>query len=255
MTETVAGGTRRTALILGATSPIARAVADELGSRGFDLVLAGRAMEEIEALAADLRIRHGVVVVGRELDALSFDSHERFFEGCRATSGDTLYGVVLCLGYLGDQRVAEEDFREAKRILDTNFGAAVSLLNLAARQLEAKGGGFICALSSVAGDRGRQSNYIYGASKAGLTVYLQGLRNRLSRAGVRVVTIKPGFIDTRMTFGRPGVFLAASPESAGHSIVEAILGGKDVAYVPSFWRLLMAVIRVIPEKVFKRMQL
>ncbi|HEY3123583.1 MAG TPA: SDR family NAD(P)-dependent oxidoreductase, partial [Thermoanaerobaculia bacterium] len=150
---------------------------------------------------------------------------------------------------------AQVDFSEAKRILDTNLIAAVSIFNLLAEHLEARGEGFLCALSSVAGERGRQSNYLYGAAKAGLSTYLQGLRNRLDRSGVRVVTIKPGFVDTRMTFGRPGMFLVASPEKAGRQIVDAIVKGNDVRYVPGFWRPVMLAIRAIPERLFKRMRL
>jgi short-subunit dehydrogenase len=248
-------GARKTVLVLGATSAIARSVAEQLGKRGFDLILAGRDVQEIEALARDLEVRSGVRAVARRFDALSFDSHRSFLEECRAVSDDTLFGVVMCFGYLGDQKSAEHDFGEARRILETNFLAAVSVLNLAAQDLEGKGEGFLCALSSVAGDRGRQSNYLYGAAKAGLTVYLQGLRNRLSRSGVRVITIKPGFVDTQMTFGRPGLFLVTSPEAAARQIVGAILGGKDVRYVPGFWRLIMIAVRAIPERIFKRMKL
>ena len=144
---------------------------------------------------------------------------------------------------------------ETKRILDTNLLGAASILGLLANHFEAKQRGFLCAISSVAGDRGRQSNYVYGAAKAGLTVFLQGLRNRLFRSGVRVITIKAGFVDTRMTFGRPGMFLVASPERAGRAIVRAISQGRDVAYVPGFWRAVMLLIRAIPEQVFKRLRL
>lgn len=246
---------KRTVVVLGATSAIARSIAEHLGQRGFELILAGRDRDEIETLARDLGLRCGVKVTARPFDALAFETHRDFFDGCRVASEDTLFGVVLCFGYLGDQARALEDFREARQILDTNFLAAVSALNVSAKLLEEKGEGFLCALSSVAGDRGRRSNYFYGAAKAGLTAYLQGLRNRLSASGVRVITIKPGFVDTQMTFGRPGMFLVASPEAAARRIVAAIEGGRDVSYVPGFWRPVMLAIRAIPEKVFKRMKL
>jgi short-subunit dehydrogenase len=246
---------RPTVLVLGATSAIARAIAGELAARGFDLVLAGRDAPEVEILAADLRLRHRVRADARPFDALAFETHGAFVEDCVAAAPDGLFGVVLCFGYLGDQARAESDFEEARRILDTNFVAAVSVLNPIARELESRRRGFIAAISSVAGDRGRQSNYLYGAAKAGLTVYLQGLRNRLSRSGVRVVTIKPGFVDTAMTFGRPGMFLVASPEDAGRRIARAVLGGKDVSYVPGFWRYVMLGIRAVPERLFKRLRL
>jgi short-subunit dehydrogenase len=245
----------RTVLILGAASAIARAVADELARRGFDLQLAGRDSEELDSLATDLRLRHGVRAEARPFDATAPDTHAAFLEACREASEDSLSGAVLCFGYLGDQSVAQKDPAEAKRIFDTNLLGAVSILSLLANHLEEKGGGFLCALSSVAGDRGRQSNYMYGAAKAGLTVFLQGLRNRLSRSGVRVITIKPGFVDTQMTYGRSGLFLVASPRAAAREIVQAILKEKDQAYVPRFWRLVMLLIRLIPEKIFKRLKL
>ena len=246
---------RKTVLILGATSAIARAVASELARRGFDLLLAGRDVSELETMAGDLRIRYGGNVAARPFDALAFETHKPFFEDCLAASAGTLQGVVLCFGYLGDQASAQTDFRQARKILDTNLVAAVSILNVIANDFEAKRRGFLCALSSVAGDRGRQSNYTYGAAKAGLTVYLQGLRNRLFHSGVRVVTIKPGFVDTAMTFGRPGMFLVASPQTAARRIVEAVLKGEDQAYVPRFWRPVMLLIRLMPERFFKRMKL
>ncbi len=246
---------RGTVLVLGAASAIARAVAAEFARRGYDLLLAGRGAEELERLAADLALRHGIQARVLAFDALDFQSHSAFVEACREASGDSLSGAVLCFGYLGDQARAEADPSEAKRILDTNLVGAVSILGLLANHFEEKRGGFLCALSSVAGDRGRQSNYVYGSAKAGLTAFLQGLRNRLSRSGVRVVTIKPGFVDTAMTFGRPGMFLVASPQAAARRIAAAVLGGAEQAYVPRFWRPVMLLIRMIPEKLFKRMRL
>jgi short-subunit dehydrogenase len=244
-----------TVLVLGAASTIARAVAAEFARRRYDLLLAGRDAEELERLAADLQVRHGVRARALAFDALDFERHRAFVEACREASGDSLSGAVLCFGYLGDQSRAEADPSEAKRILDTNLVGAVSILGLLANHFEEERGGFLCALSSVAGDRGRQSNYVYGSAKAGLTVFLQGLRNRLSRSGVRVITIKPGFVDTAMTFGRPGMFLVASPEAAARRIVAAVVGGADEAYVPRFWRPVMLLIRMIPEKIFKRLRL
>jgi decaprenylphospho-beta-D-erythro-pentofuranosid-2-ulose 2-reductase len=246
---------RQTVLILGATSAIARAVAGEFARRGYDLLLAGRDGEELEAVAADLRLRYGVKTQGLIFDALAFDTHGAFVEDSRKASGDSLAGAVLCFGYLGDQSVAQKDPREAKRILDTNLLGAVSILSALANDFEEKRKGFLCALSSVAGERGRQSNYVYGAAKAGLTVFLQGLRNRLFASGVGVITIKPGFVDTQMTYGRPGMFLVASPEKVARAITKAVLQGRDEIYVPGFWRPVLFLIRSIPERIFKRMRL
>ena len=259
MSPTAAAGgpvrERPTVLVLGAASAIARAVAGEFARRGFDLLLAGRDREELDRVAVDLSLRNGVSAQGRSFDALAFDSHPAFVETCRETSRDSLAGAVLCFGYLGEQSAAQKDPAEAKRVLDTNLVGAVSILSLLANHFEDKRAGFLCALSSVAGDRGRQSNYVYGAAKAGLTVFLQGLRNRLFACGVTVTTIKPGFVDTQMTWGRPGMFLLASPQAAAKRIVAAVLKGEDQAYVPRFWSPVMLLIRLIPEKIFKRMRL
>jgi decaprenylphospho-beta-D-erythro-pentofuranosid-2-ulose 2-reductase len=244
-----------TVIVLGAASGIGRAVADELARKGYHLLLAGRNAEELGALAADLKLRRGVHAQDLSFDALALETHAAFMEECVQASRDSLAGAVVCFGTLGDQSVAEKDALETKRILDTNLLGAASILGLLANHFEAKRRGFLCAISSVAGDRGRQSNYVYGAAKAGLTVFLQGLRNRLFRSGVLVTTIKAGFVDTGMTFGRPGMFLVASPEHAGRAIVRAIRQGRDVAYVPGFWRAVMLLIRAIPERVFKRLRL
>ena len=248
-------GRKRTVVILGAGSAIAQAIAREFAGRGYGLLLAGRDLEELERIAADARVRHGVEARALFFDALQPDSHAAFVESCREVSKDSVEGAVLCFGALGDQAQAQADAAEARRIVDTNFTGAVSILGHFANHLEEKRAGFLCALSSVAGDRGRQSNYVYGAAKAGLTVFLQGLRNRLFRSGVRVVTIKPGFVDTAMTFGRPGMFLVASPQAAARSVVSAVEKGKDQAYVPGFWRWVMLAIRLLPERIFKRMRL
>lgn len=246
---------RPTVVVLGATSAIARATAGRLAARGYGLLLAGRDPEELGWIAADLRVRHAVPVESVPFEALGFETHEGFVRECADRSGGALAGVLLCFGYLGDQVRAEGDFSEARKILDTNFVAAVSVLDRFASVLERRGSGFLCAISSVAGERGRQSNYFYGAAKAGLNTYLQGLRNRLFRSGVRVITIKPGFVDTAMTFGRAGMFLVASPERAAEGIARAIETRRDVAYVPFFWRPLMFAIRSVPERLFKRLRL
>jgi short-subunit dehydrogenase len=166
-----------------------------------------------------------------------------------------LNGVLLAFGYLVERRVAEADSRERMAMLARNLIGAVSLLEPLAACLERQRSGFVIGISSVAGDRGRQSNYIYGAAKGGFTIYLQGLRNRLFHARVRVVTIKAGFVDTAMTYGMPGLFLVASPEYVGSRIVRALERGSDVAYIPWFWRYIMLVLKLIPESLFKRLKL
>lgn len=241
-----------TALILGATSSIGRAVAAELARRQYGLVLTGRDLEEVEVIASDLALRYRVKTCAREFDILAFERHDAALQTCLLSAGDDLEGAVLCVGhYVG----AERDPAEARRVANTNFTGCVLVLNVLAEHFEKRRRGYICAISSVAGDRGRQKNYLYGATKAGLSAYLQGLRQRLYQANVRVITIKPGFVDTPMTYGRSGLFLVASPERVGRSIVRAIESGKDVAYVPWFWRPIMFAVRLIPERLFKRMSL
>lgn len=242
-------------LILGATSAIARAVAAEFASHKFYLILAGRDREELEALAADAGLRYGASVQTQVFDILDFESLPRTLGSCLSAAGEELEGVILAVGYQGDQGAAQSDPCQARRILDTNFTGCVLALNVVAEHFERRRKGFICALSSVAGDRGRQSNYLYGAAKGGFSTYLQGLRNRLSAAGVQVITVKPGFVDTRMTFGHPHLFLVATPESVARGIYKAVVQKKDVVYLPWFWRFIMLVLRLIPERVFKRLRL
>lgn len=246
---------RGTVLVAGATSAIARAVAAELARRGHALVLAARDLAEADALATDLRLRHGVAARGAAFDALDFASHAAFAADLIAAEGGALEGVVVAFGWMGDAERARHEADEARRTIDVNFTAVVSLLTPLADHLERRGAGFACVVSSVAGDRGRQSNYVYGAAKGGLSVYLQGLRNRLFPAGVRVVTVKPGFVDTRMTFGLPGTFLVAPPERVAAGIVKAIERGADEVYLPGFWRPVMMAIRAVPERIFKRLKL
>ena len=245
----------RSVLILGATSAIASALAREFAVRKFDLVLGGRDVEELSALAADLSLRYGVQAGTLPFDALDTETHASTLRSFLSEAGNALEGVVVCVGYLGDQAKGQSDWEEARRILETNFTGCVSALNILANHFELRREGFICALSSVAGDRGRQSNYLYGAAKAGLNAFLEGLRNRLFHANVKVITVKPGFVDTSMTYGRPGLFLVASPERVARGVFSAIARGKDVVYVPWYWRFIMLIVRSIPETIFMRMRM
>jgi len=245
----------RPVVVLGSTSALVRAVANGLAARGHAVVLAARNATENEAIAADIAVRHGVEAVPLPFDAADFDSHEEFFRECLARANEPLAGVVMGFGFMEDQKRAQGNHALARRTLDINFTAAVSLLERFADLLEDQGAGFIVGIGSVAGDRGRQSNYLYGAAKGGLAIYLEGLRNRLHPAGVHVLTVKPGFIDTKMTWGLPGMFLVASPERAARGILRALDKRRNVAYVPFFWQLIMLIIRHIPEPIFKRLKL
>lgn len=248
--------TRGNVLIVGATSGIGRATAYEFARHGHPLVLAGRDREELTAMAADIGLRHGVQTAVRPFEALDFAGHPAQFAACHDPALGELAGLVVCHGYLGAQERAESDFAEARAIVDVNFTSCVSLLHLAAAYFAARRQGFVCVISSVAGDRGRQSNYVYGAAKGALSLFTQGLRNRLHPLGVRVITVKPGFVDTGMTYGTlKGGPLVARPEQVAAGIYRAVTAGHDVVYLPWFWRWIMLIIKTIPEAVFKRLKL
>ena len=241
-------------LILGATSSIARSTAEAFAEKGHSIYLAGRDAVELERLASDLRIRYRTEVRHGVFEAEDYVSHTSFIERVREEMGG-LEGVLLAFGYLGEQHLAARDSTERVAVIARNLTGAINLLEPCAACLERQGSGFIIGISSVAGDRGRQSNYIYGSAKGGFTIYLQGLRNRLFPSGVRVMTVKPGFVDTAMTYGMPGLFLVAPPAYVGEQIVRALEKGRDVAYIPWFWRYIMLVLKLLPESIFKRLRL
>jgi Short-chain dehydrogenases of various substrate specificities len=187
-----------------------------------------------------------------ELEILDFESHQGFLEKLPAP----ISGVVLCVGYLGYQNDAIGDASEAFKILNTNFLGPINFLNEVANYFEKRKTGFIVVISSVAGDRGRASNYFYGAAKSGLTTYLSGIRNRLFKSGVHVLTVKPGFVDTKMTrkLELPKG-LTSEPIEAAEIIYRAIKNKKDVIYVKGRWRFIMLIVRLLPEGIFKRLNL
>ena len=240
-------------LILGATSAIARGTAAAFAAKGHNIYLAARDMDELQRTASDLRIRYGVTVAYGLFDAEATATHEAFLQSV-ITEMQGLAGVVLAFGYLGDQ-LAARDFKTGEKVIAANFTGAASILSHCANYFEQLKHGFIIGISSVAGDRGRQSNYVYGAAKGALSIYLQGLRNRLFPHGVRVITVKPGFVDTAMTYGMPGLFLVASPQAIGERIAGALNKSSDVVYLPGFWRYIMLIIKHIPEPIFKRLKL
>ena len=237
-------------LIVGAKSDIAKATAREYAKQGYDLYLAARTNGELEAFAKDVSIRTKQTVKTIELDILDYESHHQFYEGLK----EKPLGVITAVGYLGEQEKAQSDFTEAQKIIDTNYTGVVSLLNIIADDFEKRKSGFIVGISSVAGDRGRKSNYIYGSAKAALTAYLSGLRNRLHDAQVQVLTVKPGFVATKMTedMDLPEK-LTAQPEEVAEDIYKAQQKGKNVLYTKWVWKWVMLIIRNIPEWKFKGM--
>jgi short-subunit dehydrogenase len=240
-------------LILGGNSDVAHAVALQFAARaGADITLASRDMELLKKKAADIEIRHNTTARAVHFDAADPQSHAAFYD--RLSPKPDV--VVAAFGYLGDQARAQSEGEEARRIIDTNFTGAVSILEIVAAELEARKKGVIIGIGSVAGLRGRQSNYIYGAAKGALGIYLSGLRNRLSKHGVHVITVLPGFIDTKMTagMGLPGL-LTATAQQAAEDIFEAYRKSRNTIYTRWFWRWIMVVIRSIPEGIFKRLSL
>lgn len=243
-------------LIVGATSAVAQAVARRLVRRGWNLFLAARDGQALETLAADLRVRGGSTIVTGSFDA-TVAGHPDAWEMAANAFPRGLDGVLVCHGYLPDERAGVVGGEELRRTIDVNFTSVAVLLAAAGEHFADRRRGFIAAISSVAGDRGRQSNFCYGAAKAGLTAYLGGLRNRLHSRNVHVLTIKPGIIDSPMTRGleigpRP---LVTTPDRVAADIERAILRRIDTVYSPWFWRPIMGFIKAIPETFFKRLKL
>ncbi|MES2142021.1 MAG: SDR family NAD(P)-dependent oxidoreductase [Pseudomonadota bacterium] len=235
-------------LILGATSSIAKACAEIFASRHYNLFLGGRDLFELKRLSQDLRIRFKVNVDYAFFDITLLNEHRSFFEKMLEKIG-RVHGVLMAIGLLDKQYSPTE-------IIAANFSGPVAILDICADYLSSQKKGFIIGLSSVAGDRGRQSNYVYGASKSALTTYLQGLRGYLHPYQVHVLTVKLGLIDTKMTFGGSyPLFLAACPQKAGLKIINALDKGKESVYVPKIWRIIMLIIRLIPEKIFKYLKI
>ena len=242
-------------LIAGATSTIARHAAGELAARGARLHLAARDEAEAKRIGQDLEVRHGADVSLGPFEATEYEGHERLLDDATDSMGG-LDGLLVAVGMLGDQSRAETDPGHLRSVFEVNYGAPASLITAVANRFEKQGHGWIAALSSVAGDRGRPSNYAYGSAKAGLTAFLEGLRGRLHGSGVRVLTVKPGPTDTKMTFGMDDPPpLMAEPERVAEQVAQSIEKGKDVCYAPPIWRYIMAAIRLIPASVFKKLDL
>ena len=241
-------------LIIGATSAIAQEVAALYADSGSQLCLVARNTEKLEQVAQDLRVHGATAVETFSSDLTDTTCHDEIMRVADKALGN-IDITLIAHGTLPEQKDCENSVEQTIQELQVNFLSTVSLLTLLANYFEKQGKGCITVLSSVAGDRGRQSNYVYGAAKGGLSIFLQGLRNRLSKAGVGVLTIKPGFVITPMTAEFKKGVLWAQPKRVAEAIVSAIQKRKNVVYVPWFWRWIMLVIRSIPESIFKRMSL
>jgi short-subunit dehydrogenase len=242
-------------LIVGGTSAIAGACARIWATEGANIFLTGRQSPRLEATANDLRVRGAKEVRTYVLDVTDYAQHAAMLATCSSALG-RIDIVLIAHGTLSDQAHCERDAEAAVREFSTNATATISLLTLLTGTLEKQRSGTIAVISSVAGDRGRPSNYVYGAAKAAVTTFCEGLRARVFKAGVRVLTVKPGFVDTPMTAGIAlPALLVASPERVASDIVRAIQRGKDCLYTPWFWGAIMLIIRSVPGYIFKRVTL
>jgi short-subunit dehydrogenase len=242
-------------LVLGATSGIAEATCRIWAAQGANIFLVGRSDDKLKAIAADLNVRGAAFVDYAVVDLDKLELHAGLLAHAITELGG-LDCAYLAFGILGDQPQAEQDAAHATQILHTNLTAPVSMLTWLANFCARQGHGVLAVLSSVAGDRGRKSNYVYGASKAGLTAFVDGMRNRLDREGVAVLTIKPGPVKTAMTAHMPGTEKMADPNKVAKTIADAIAANKGgILYVPGIWWPIMTVIKAIPDSVFKKLNL
>lgn len=244
--------TKPPVLILGARSDIGKATAHAFAALGHPVQLAARNAQTLEADRSDISLRHDVDVTLHDFDALDLQSHIAFIDQL-----PDLPQVAVCVvGFMGNQSENERDLDAASRVMRSNYEGPASILAVLANCFEERGHGTLVGISSVAGERGRATNYVYGSAKAGFTAFLSGLRNRLARKGVHVVTVLPGFVATQMTEGMDlPAKLTAQPEEVGKAITQAVAKNKSIVYVRPIWKLTMTVIRNIPENIFKKMKL
>jgi len=240
-------------LILGASSAMARATARMLAERGAALILAGRDGEDLGAIAADCVFRGAHTAEAMRFDARDAKTFGPLVERLAALGG--VPHAAVFAGSMPPQAEIDADPALIDGTVADSFTGPARVLSMVAPLIETQGAGCIVGVGSVAGDRGRVGNYVYGAAKAGFATYLSGLRNRLTRAGGHVVTVKPGFVDTAMTWGLPGMFLVAPPEAVAASILKAVEKRRNVIYTPFFWRYIMLIIRSVPEPIFKKLSI
>ena len=239
-------------LALGATSAIGEATLRLLAERGARFYLVARNQEKLHAVAADLHTRGASGVAMHVMDLDDTAAHAEMLAAAAQSLG-TIELALLAHGVLGKQDETEASYAAAEAVVRANFLSPVSLITWLANYFESTKQGTLAVISSVAGDRGRKSNYVYGASKGALNVFLEGVRARLDRVGVQVLTIKPGFVATPMTAHLPQGPLFAKPSQVARGIVKAIEKRRDVVYLPGFWRVIMLIIRLIPGRIFKKL--
>ncbi len=241
-------------LIFGATSAIAYETAKLFAKDNASLYLCARNEDDLKVLANDLVVRGAKEVSYSIFDASDDSSVIKAIDTCLTKHPD-LDGLLIAYGTLPDQQLCEKSPAEMRKAVNVNFTSAALILTYMSPHFEKKGSGNIIVISSVAGDRGRQSNYVYGSAKGALSVFLSGLRQRLHKSGVNVITIKPGFVDTPMTANIKKGFLFVNPGVIAQGIYKAIAKRKAIVYLPWFWRVIMLIIRNIPDKIFNKIKL
>lgn len=239
-------------LIIGAAADVGRELCHLYGKVGYDLVLAARNINRLEADKSDYEIRYNIKVELLEFDVTDYWSHEKALEPYM----QNIEGAIYVAGYLGDHEKAKADWDEAQNIIDVNYSGAVSALNIIANSFEKRQSGWIVGISSVAGDRGRGSNYYYGSAKAAFSSYLSGLRSRLSHSGFNVLTVKPGFIETKMVAHFPPTPkpITASAQKVAKDTFKAQQKKKNVIYTVWPWFWIMVIIKHLPESIFKKLK-
>ncbi len=240
-------------IILGGTSAIARAFARKCAASGASLLLAGRDLPELKRIATDCSLRGAASARAVAFDARKPAKFDTLIAEA-VESGGSLNAAVF-VGSMPEQSEIDQDPELIDGVVQDSFTGPIRFLHLLAPHMEERESGTIIGVGSVAGDRGRVGNYVYGAAKAGFHAYLSGLRNRLGRKGVHVVTAKPGFVDTGMTWGIEGMFLVAGPEDVADSLLNAVKKKRNVIYTPWFWRYIMLIIRSVPEFIFKKLSI
>ncbi len=244
---------KETWIILGATSSMARAFSRALAERGAGLILVGRDMDDMKRTAQDCLALGADGAGVMRFDARKPEGFAPIIVAAAASEGQISCAVFV--GSMPEQQAIDANPALLDGVVADSFTGPARFLHMLAPLLEERAGGTIVGVGSVAGDRGRISNYVYGAAKAGFHTYLSGLRNRLNRAGAHVVTVKPGFVDTAMTWGLDGMFLVATPRKVAEDILKAVDKRRNVIYTPFFWRYIMLIIRLIPEFLFKRLSI
>jgi short-subunit dehydrogenase len=242
-------------LIIGASSAIAAACARHWAADGAQLMLVGRDAEKLDAVARDLSVRGAASTSTFVLDALDTPRHADMLDAAVKTLG-TIDVALIAHGTLPDQQACQDDVPQTLDAFASNATSVIALLTLLATHLERQGHGALAVITSVAGDRGRPSNYVYGSAKAAVSTFCEGLRPRLFKAGVSLTDIRPGFVNTPMTAGLPlPALLVAEPDAVAARIVHGIARQRDVLYVPAFWALILLIVRLLPRPLFKRLSL